>query len=115
MEQLNTKIKSLKSVMTKAMNKLEKDITAFEKLEGEQALAAKVRRKAIEVTETREKLKNGKKDMEKATDSLREVYYKCKKEELKEDKEQAIEKVDANIDKYLERYEALVEDNDDTL
>ena len=38
MEQLNTKIKSLKSVMTKAMNKLEKDITAFEKLEGEQKL-----------------------------------------------------------------------------
>ena len=65
MEQLNTNIKSLKSVMTKAMNKLEKDITAFEKLEGEQALAAKVRRKAIEETETREKLEDGKKDMEK--------------------------------------------------
>ena len=103
MEQLNTKIKSLKSVMTKAMNKLQKDITAFKKLEGEQALAAKVRRKVIEVTETREKLENGKTDMEKATNSLREMYCECRKEELKEDKEQAIEKLDANIDKYLER------------
>ena len=33
--------------MTKAMDKLEKDIAAFEKLEGEQILVTIMRRKAI--------------------------------------------------------------------
>ena len=55
MEQLNTKIKLLKSIMTKAMNSLEKYLTAFEKLEEKQALAAKVKKKAIEISETLEK------------------------------------------------------------
>ena len=32
MEQLNMKIKTLKTMMTKVMNKLEKEISAFEKL-----------------------------------------------------------------------------------
>ena len=31
MEQLNTKIKSLKLIMTKAMNRLEKDLNVFKK------------------------------------------------------------------------------------
>ena len=35
MEQLNMKIKMLKTIMTKAMDKLEKEISAFEKLESE--------------------------------------------------------------------------------
>ena len=39
----------------------------------------------------------------------------CKKEELKEEKDKAIEKLDTNIDKYLERYETIVEDKEDTL
>ena len=51
MEQLNIKIKTLKGMMTKNMNKLEKEISAFEKLEDEQALVTKVRRKDKEVME----------------------------------------------------------------
>ena len=53
MEQLNMKIKTM---MTKNMNELEKEISAFEKLESEQALVTKVWRKVIDVTEHREKL-----------------------------------------------------------
>ena len=40
-ERLNTKLKSLKSLMTKALNSLEKHLTAFEKLEEDRALAAR--------------------------------------------------------------------------
>ena len=103
MEQLNSKIKSLKLIMTKAMNSLEKYLTAFEKLEEEQVLAARVKKKAIEISETLEKLEKKKKEIEKAADELREVYYECRKEELEMDKFQAIEKIDANIESYLER------------
>ena len=45
--------------------------------------------------------------MENATAELREVCYECRKEELEMDKFQAIEKLDANIESYLERYETL--------
>ena len=84
MKQLTKKIKSLKSIMNKAMNRLEKDLIAFEKLEDEQALTAKVKKKAIEVSETLEKLEKKKKDLKNTSDDLREVYYECRKEELKE-------------------------------
>ena len=101
--------------MTKATNRLEKDLTAFEKIEEEQALTAKVKKKAIEISETLGKLQKKKKDLENITDDLREVYYECRKEEVKEDKYQAIEKLDANIEEYLEIYETLIENKDDTL
>ena len=52
MEQLNMKIKTMNTMLTKNMNGLEKQISAFEKLESEQALVTKVRRKAIELLRT---------------------------------------------------------------
>ena len=98
--------------MTKALNSLEKHLTAFVKLEEDQALAARVKKKAIEISETPEKLE--KKKIENAADELRGVYYECRKE-LEMDKYQAIEKLDNNIDEYLERYETLKETKDETL
>ena len=91
MEQLNMKVKTLKTMMTKAMKKLEKEISAFEKLESEQALITRVRRKAVEVTELREKLENEKKDMEKTSTILKEVMCECGKDKLGEDKDKAID------------------------
>ena len=49
MEQLRMKIKTLKGKIPKIMNKLETVISAFEKVETEQAPTTKVRRKAKEI------------------------------------------------------------------
>ena len=49
MEHLRMKIKTLKGKITKIMNKLETVISAFEKVETEQAPTTKVRRKAKEI------------------------------------------------------------------
>ena len=84
MEQLNMKIKTLKTMMTKNMNKLEKEISAFEKLESEQALVTKVRRKAMDVTELLAKLQCEKKEIENTTTVLKGVMCECKKDELGE-------------------------------
>ena len=115
MEQLNMKIKTLKTLMTKNMNRLEKDISAFEKLESEQALVTKVRRKAIDVTEVQEKLQNEKKEMENTTTVLKDMMCQCEKDELGEDQEMPIEQLDANIEKYSKRNEDIVENKDDAL
>ena len=41
---------------------------------------------------------------------MREVMCECKRGELKEEKDKAIDKLDTNIDKYLERHERIVEE-----
>ena len=48
--------------MTKSLNSLEKHLTAFVKLEEDQALAARVKKKATEISETLEKLEKKKKE-----------------------------------------------------
>ena len=39
----------------------------------------------------------------------------CKREELKEEKDKAIDNLDTNIEKYLERYETIVEEKEEVL
>ena len=53
--------------------------------------------------------------MEKTTNTLREVMCECKRGELKEEKDKAIDNLDTNIDKYLERYETIVEEKEEVL
>ena len=115
MEQLNMKIKTLKTMMTKNMNGLEKEFSAFKKLESEHALVKKVRRKAIDVTELQGKLQSEKKEMENTTTVLKDMMGECEKDELGESQEKAIDRLDANIEKYLERYEEIVENKEEVL
>ena len=53
--------------------------------------------------------------MEKTTNTLREVMWECKRGELKEEKDKAIDKLNTNIDKYLERHETIVEEKYEVL
>ena len=101
MEQLNTKLRSQKSIMTKSLNSLEKHLTAFEKLAEDRALAARVKKKATEISETLEKPEKKKKEIKKTAEELRGLYYECEKEELEKDIYEVIEKLDNTIVEYL--------------
>ena len=59
-------------------------IYAFEKSEADQAPATKVRRKAKQVLEIREKLESEKKEMENISSLLKGVMCKSEKDELGE-------------------------------
>ena len=53
--------------------------------------------------------------MENTTTVLKGVMWECEKDELGEEQEKAIEQLDDNIEKYLERYEDIVDNKDDAL
>ena len=58
------KIRTLKTMMTKNMNKLETAITTFEKVETEGGSATKIKRKAEDVMVHLDKLESEKKEMD---------------------------------------------------
>ena len=81
------------------MNKLETLKYAFEKSEADQAPATKVRRKAKQVLEIREKLESEKKEIENISSVLTGVMCESKKDGLRETQEKSIEKLDADTEK----------------
>ena len=63
MEQLRMKLKTVKGMMTKSMNKLESAIATFEKVETEGGSATKIKRKAEDIILYLDKLKSERKEM----------------------------------------------------
>ena len=53
--------------------------------------------------------------MENTTTVLKDVMCECVKDELEESQEKVIDRLDANIEKYLERYEEIIENKEEVL
>ena len=111
--QLQRKLKTMKTMMTKNMNKLETAITSFQKVESEGGSATRIKIKAEEIVELRDKLKGEKKEMDSISSRLKGVMCESEPDELGNTQEQAIEKLDDDIENYLERYNKILQDNDD--
>ena len=100
------KLETLKSMMTKNMNKLEKAITSFHKVESEGGSAIRIKIKAEEIVELRDKLKGEKKEMDSISSRLKGVMCENEPDELGNTQDVAIDNV---IENYLERYNKILE------
>ena len=103
MSQLQRRLKTLKTMMTKNMNKLETAITALKKVGSEESYATRLKMKAEEIVEVRDKLKEKKKEMDSVSPSLKRVMCESEPDELGNGVTQdiAIEKLDDDIENYL--------------
>ena len=62
-----------------------------------------------------DKLASEKNEMDNISSVLKGVMCESEQDELGDTQEKSIENLDADIEKYLERYEDIIENNDDTL
>ena len=104
MSQLQRRLKTLKTMMTKNMNKMEAAIPAFKKVGSEGGSATRLKMKAEEIVEVLDKLKEEKKEMDSISASLKRVMCESEPDELGNGVTQdiAIEKLDDDIENYLE-------------
>ena len=62
-----------------------------------------------------DKLKSEKKEMDTISSILKGVMCESERDKLGDSQEKSIEKLDDDIENYLERYDKILDDNDDTL
>ena len=113
MEQLQRKLTAKKTAMTKDIKKLEQAIAAFQKAGSESTSASLLKMKAKEVVKILDKLEEIEKEMESVSSSLQDVMCESEPNELKGfTPDAAMEKVEEDVDAYLEKHKKVLEDNE---
>ena len=112
MDQLQRKLKTKKTMVTKNLKKVETAIDAFQKVGAEGETARVIKMEAEEVVTSVEKLKESKAELESVSTSLQDVICESDPSELKGiSPDDAITKVEEDVELYLEKVKLILKEN----
>ena len=97
-------------MITKSIKKVETTTDSFQKVGAEGATMTLIKMEAEEVLKSVEKLKDHESDLETISSSLQDAINECESNELKGfTPEDAMNKVENDVDEYLERINMILE------
>ena len=113
MEQLQRKLKTRKTMITKNLKKVEQAIAAFQKAGSEGGTASLLKMKAKDIVKTLEKLEEDEKEIESVSTSLQDVMCESEPNELQGiSPDAAIARIEEDVESYLEKMKQVLEDNE---
>ena len=112
MDQLQRKLKTKKTMVTKNLKKVETVIDAFQKVGADGESATVIKMEAEEVVTSVEKLKESKAELESVSTSLQDVICESDPSELKGiSQDDPITKVEEDVELYLEKVKLILKEN----
>ena len=114
MDKLNRKLKAKKAMITRSLKRLETATESFQEVGKDEAtmtLSEKnlLEGEAEEVLESVDRVKENRKDLESLSSSLQEAVNDCEPSELKGlTQEEAMNKVDNEVEEYIDRINVML-------